>query len=246
MSRLLFSFLAILGILPAALGNQIPAASRQVVAGIARDWDDSNVVLQRFERRQDRWQPVGTPWPGRLGKSGLVWGRGLHTPPPGAALKIEGDQRAPAGIYALGQAYGLYPPDQVARRKGMAYRQLTPRDLWVEDPASPHYNQHVLLNHAEPRTPWEKKQQMKLNDPAHALKLFIAHNAPPRVVPNAGSAIFFHVWRANGGRPTSGCTTMPEPRLREMIAWLDPEAQPVYVLLPRAEYAALRAPWGLP
>jgi L,D-peptidoglycan transpeptidase YkuD (ErfK/YbiS/YcfS/YnhG family) len=117
--------------------------------------------------------------------------------------------------------------------------------LWVEDPQSPHYNQHVRLDHP-PRTPWERKQQMKQADPAHALKLLILHNAPPRAVPGGGSAIFFHIWRAGGKRATSGCTAMAEPDLRELIRWIVQDRHPVYVLLPRSEYRQLRAPWGLP
>lgn len=226
--------------------SPVPAETRQIIVGIARDWDDSHVALQRYERKGKAWQPVGTPWNGRLGRSGLVWGRGLHPVPENAKLKVEGDGRAPAGVFSLGHAYGLYRPDQVARKHGMVYEQIGPRDLWVEDPTSPYYNRHLKLPHAEPRTAWEKKQQMKLNDPAHNLKLFVNHNAPPNVVLNGGSAIFFHVWRSNGTRPTTGCTTMPEWRLREMIAWLDPQARPVYILLPRAEYARLRGPWKLP
>lgn len=229
-----------------AIAGPIPADCRQLVVGIARDWNDSHVAIQRFERHGKGWRPVGTSWTGRLGRDGLVWGRGLHTTPAGGILKVEGDGRAPAGIFALGKAYGLYRADQVARPNGMAYQQISTRDLWVEDPASPLYNQHLTLPHAEPHTEWEKKQQMKLNDPAHALKIYIGHNSPPKVVPNGGSAIFFHIWRANGGRPTSGCTTMPEWRLRELVAWLDPGAHPAYVLLPRTEYAALRGNWQLP
>ena len=115
----------------------------------------------------------------------------------------------------------------------------------VEDPASRWYNQRIRLDQ-EPQTPWEKKAQMRQGDPAHALKLFILHNAPPRVVPGGGSSIFFHVWRAGGTRASIGCTTMSEPKLRAMIGWLDPRRLPVYVLLPRAEYEARRVAWGLP
>ena len=52
---------------------------------------------------------------------------------------------------------------------------------------------------------------MKQGDDAHALKLFIAHNAPPNAVPNAGSSIFFHIWRRDGAASTAGCTTMEQP-----------------------------------
>jgi hypothetical protein len=37
---------------------------------------------------------------------------------------------------------------------------------------------------------------------------------------------------------------MPEPTLAQLIGGLDATA--VYVLLPRAEYDAFAAPWGLP
>jgi L,D-peptidoglycan transpeptidase YkuD (ErfK/YbiS/YcfS/YnhG family) len=172
-----------------------------------------------------------------------VWGRGLHPSPAGARLKTEGDHRAPAGVFGIGGACG-YEPD-IARHNSLPYFQVSPQDLWIEDPRSPDYNQHVRLNHP-PQNAWEKKQQMKQNDAAHALKLFILHNAPPHAVPGGGSSIFFHIWRGGGTRATSGCTTMLETRLREMIRWLDPRRLPVYILLPRSEYERLRGPWELP
>lgn len=151
--------------------------------------------------------------------------------------------RSPSGVFTLGGVWGY----QAAIRKHpkLFYRQVTSRDLWVEDPASPQYNRNVILDH-EPASPWEKKQQMKQNDAAHALKLFIAHNAPPKVVPNAGSSIFFHIWRGGGARATAGCTTMDEVKLRSLISRIDPTRRPVYVLLPRAEYEKYRATWKLP
>jgi L,D-peptidoglycan transpeptidase YkuD (ErfK/YbiS/YcfS/YnhG family) len=146
-------------------------------------------------------------------------------------------------VFYLGGVWGYAAT--IRKHPQLTYHQVTPRDLWVEDPASPDYNKHLALDH-EPGTAWEKKQQMKQTDPAHALKLFIAHNAPPKVVPGAGSSIFFHIWRADGGKPTSGCTSMNEERLRWLIARLDPARKPVYVLLPKDSYASLRASWKLP
>ena len=87
---------------------------------------------------------------------------------------------------------------------------------------------------------------MRQNDPAHSLKLFIAHNAPPKVVKGGGSSIFFHIWRDGGNRPTAGCTVMTEKNLRKLIAEVDPDQRPVFVLLPKAEYAKVRKAWGLP
>lgn len=230
---------------PATSAFRIQPATTQLIVGIAPDWDSSHVSLQRYERsRGGAWQPVGAAVPGRLGRSGLVWGLGLHPVPAGATLKREGDGRAPAGAFALGSAYG-YAAD-VRRQPSLPYHQVTEADMWVEDPESPHYNRHLRNPHGAPRNQWEEEQQMRQNDHAHSLKLFVAHNSGERVVPNGGSAIFFHIWRDGGARPSAGCTVMDESALRDLIAWTDPRRYPVYVLLPRAEYQRLRGLWGLP
>lgn len=228
---------------PAASAFELPASSNQCVVGIADDWDSSHVSLSFHEKRDGRWQRVGTPWTGRLGKSGLVWGRGLHPNPPGAVLKREGDMRAPAGVFRLGGAWGY--DANIRKHPRLFYHQVTGRDLWVEDARSPHYNRHIILDR-DPAGSWEKKQLMRQNDYPHSLKLFIAHNAPPKATPGAGSAIFFHIWRGGGSKPTAGCTTLPEDALRDLIAWIDPGKNPIYVLLPKAEYEKLRGDWKLP
>jgi L,D-peptidoglycan transpeptidase YkuD (ErfK/YbiS/YcfS/YnhG family) len=220
----------------------IPENTRQLIVGVAPDWDSTEVTLQRFERNGPQWKPVGSAFPARLGKSGMAWGIGLHSRP-SANLKVEGDGRAPAGAFALGGAYGYEP--NVARRPSLPYHQVTELDLWVEDVKSPHYNRHLRLKQP-PQNQWEREQQMRLNDNAHKLKLFIKHNAGEQTEPNMGSSIFFHIWRENGGRPSFGCTTMSEEELRQLIRWVDPQANPVYVLLPKAVYEQARSAWKLP
>src|SRR5690606_5045209 len=188
-----------------------------------KDWNSSTVTLSTYEKRGGKWVKVSGPWQGRLGKNGLVWGLGIHPVPQGAKVKREGDGRAPAGVFYIGGAWGY--DANIRRHPKLFYRQVTPRDLWVEDPKSPNYNRHLILDH-EPATEWEKKQQMRQNDYPHSLKLFIAHNAPPKVSPGQGSAIFFHIWRGGGSKPTAGCTTMDEANLRELSGWIDPDSQP--------------------
>ena len=224
--------------------SPIPQSSRQLILGIAPDWNSSYVELTAYNRASNGWQPAGFTSKGRLGKSGLAWGRGLTAPPAGAKLvKREGDRRAPAGAFRIGGAFGYDP--SIKKHPKLFYRQITPNDLWVEDVNSPSYNKHLVLDRP-PQSKWEKKQQMRQGDYAHSLKLFVAHNAPPRVQKGAGSAIFFHIWRGGGSKATFGCTTMPEGALRRLIAWIDPTKEPVYVLLPKAEYQNLRSSWRLP
>lgn len=234
--------LAVLGILPAA-AFQLPASSSQCLVGTSEGWDSSTVTLCFYEKKSGAWRAASEPWKARLGKNGLVWGKGIHPVPAGVRTKKEGDNRSPAGVFSIGGAWGYN--DTIRKHPHLSYRKVTSRDLWVEDPASPHYNENLILGH-EPSSAWEKKQQMKQNDEAHSLKLFIAHNAPPRVTPHAGSAIFFHIWRGGGTRASAGCTTMEMPKLQWLISKIDPSRNPVYVLLPQADYDARRAVWKLP
>ncbi|MDB6077879.1 MAG: hypothetical protein JWO82_1626 [Akkermansiaceae bacterium] len=239
--RILLVFLA--GVVCAAGGFELPEASNQCVVGVTKGWNSSDVSLTTYEKKGGKWVKVAGPWQGKVGKSGLVWGLGISPRPKDATIKTEGDNRAPAGVFRIGGAWGY--DATIKKAADLPYRQVTARDLWVEDPASPSYNQHLVIDH-DPVTAWEKKQQMKQGDYAHSIKLFIAHNAPPQAKAGAGSAIFFHIWRGEGSKPTAGCTTMPEDQLRGMIKWVDPKKQPVYVLLPDSEYAAKRDAWKLP
>jgi L,D-peptidoglycan transpeptidase YkuD (ErfK/YbiS/YcfS/YnhG family) len=234
--------LALLTLLPAA-AFQLPANSTQCLVGTADGWNSSTVTLRLYQKSGGTWKPVTESWQGRLGKNGLVWGKGIHPVPAGAATKKEGDNRSPAGVFAIGGAWGYEPA--IRKHPALPYRQVTARDLWVEDPASPEYNRNVILPH-DPATPWEKKQQMKQTDPVHSLKLFIAHNAAPKIIPNEGSSIFFHIWRRDGAAPTAGCTTMEKPKLQWLVSQIDPTKRPLYVLLPKAEYEKYRAAWKLP
>jgi len=223
---------------------ELPKESQQVIVGISEGWNSSYVTLSFFERGGDgRWMETMPQWKGRLGRNGLAWGRGLHPVPKGVTMKREGDMRAPAGVFFIGGAWGY--DEAIQKAPSLSYVRVTPRCLWFEDVNSPHYNRYLQLDH-EPRSTAEKKAQMKQNDYAHSLKLFIAHNAYPNIQPGAGSSIFFHIWRGGGSKPTAGCTTMAEDKLRALIARIVPEKYPTYVLLPRAEYDRLRGGWKLP
>ena len=241
--RLRSLLLLILALTCPARAFELPASSTQCLVGIADGWNSSTATLRFYQKSGGKWQPDGPSWQARLGKSGLAWGLGLQPVPSGATTKKEGDWRSPAGVFSLGGVWGYEAA--IPKHPKLFYRQVTSRDLWIEDPSSPQYNRNVILDR-DPATAWEKKQQMKQDDPAHALKLFIAHNAPPKAIPNEGSSIFFHIWRGGGSKPTAGCTTMPEAKLRSLIAALDPARRPLYVLLPQAEYETHRSAWKLP
>lgn len=222
----------------------LPLSSQQIILGLAEDWNSSEVKLQCFNRTETGWEKVGTVWPGRLGQLGLAWGRGLHPDNLAGPVKRESDNRAPCGVFALGDAYGY--EKEVPHHPNLLYHPIDERDLWVDDPTSHYYNQHLRLKEKRPLTDWENKQQMRLNDEAHSLKLFIAHNAPPNPQPGAGSSIFFHIWRENGQKASAGCTTMPKEKLSELIQWINPQQKPLFVLLPQPVYKTVKSQWQLP
>ncbi|MGJ8654982.1 MAG: L,D-transpeptidase family protein [Akkermansiaceae bacterium] len=230
--------------------SQLPANSRQVIIGIAPENNSSHVTLSLFEKSNSGWSQTGSALKGRLGKNGLAWGIGLHPSNLAGIRKKEGDGRSPAGIFRIGSesgyAFGYAPAIQ--KLPSLPYKQITTKDLWVEDTQSPYYNRHILIPH-EPKNTWEKQAQMRQGDHAHSLKLFIAHNeatSRKRATPNAGSSIFFHIWRGGGSKPTAGCTTMHETQLKSLISKIDPNKNPVYVLLTAADYKKYRASWKLP
>jgi L,D-peptidoglycan transpeptidase YkuD (ErfK/YbiS/YcfS/YnhG family) len=182
--------------------------------------------------------------PALFGKSGLAWGNGVLPVPHGQngiPSKREKDLRAPAGLFRVGMTFGYAP--QAAKGITMPYYQVTARDCWIDDTAHPAYNRHIVVDPANP-PPWYAKQRMRLGDFAYEWMLEIRHNSDP-IIPGHGSAIFFHI-RRGPAKPTHGCTTMAKADLLTLLQRLRPRANPHYVLLPRAEYQARLAAWGLP
>jgi L,D-peptidoglycan transpeptidase YkuD (ErfK/YbiS/YcfS/YnhG family) len=225
-----------------ARADGVDARVRQLIVSIAANWDVDHGKLQLFQRDNGgKWQPASEPWPVLYGRNGLAWGRGVKGQDEPGLKKVERDKRAPAGIFELGKVYGYEA--KLPAGADYPFHQVTDRDAWVDDPHSPHYNQHVVI---DPKNPpdWFSKEQMRPGDFAYHWLIDIQHNENP-AVPGAGSAIFFHI-RRGVTRPTSGCTTMAEGDLLKIIRWLRADAHPEYVLLPWAEYQRKQAAWNLP
>ena len=232
----------------AHVANAIPQASQQLVTAVVDSWDATTATLRFYTRDPRagsalRWQLVGDPWPGVIGATGAAWGDGLHGngPPAGRSgpRKHEGDRKSPAGAFAFRAAYGYAttPPAGTA----LPYTAVDDRWVCVDDPASAAYASIVSREAHKPD--WKSAEQMRRPDELYAWVVDIAHN--PNHVAGGGSCIFLHVW--NGADSTTvGCTAMAEPVLAHLLARLDAHAAPVFVLLPRGEYAALAEPWGLP
>ena len=248
MKKLLLFLVACICLLQTAVAA-VPTNCTQAIIGIADGWNSSQVTLSVVEKNsKGEWVRVLGPYQGRLGMNGLIWGLGLHSNARGASIKKEGDGRSPAGVFDIGGLWVTHKTP-VKHHSSIPYVKVGPNDLWITNTNDArYYNRHVRLDHPA-KTEWELKEQMRQTDYPHSIKMLICHNTPERkggVQVGRGSSIFFHIWRNEGKSPTAGCTSMEEKNLRTIIARLNPLRHPVYILLPRAEYAALRKSWRLP
>jgi L,D-peptidoglycan transpeptidase YkuD (ErfK/YbiS/YcfS/YnhG family) len=147
-------------------------------------------------------------------------------------------------VFAIGTAFGYAPAENLA----MPYRALTADDYCVDVSGSPLYNRIVAARDVGTAAVAGSTEPMRRDihangDDAYKVGFVIEHN--PTATPGAGSCIFAHLWKS-ADSATSGCTAMTEPALRELLHWLQPQQQPVFVLLPDAAYQRLHAAWQLP
>jgi len=235
-------FAGAIAVMSGAHGAGIPADCSQLIVAIAPDWNSMRGRLQLFERSHGgMWSAVTSPVSVLFGKNGLAWGSGLAGQDEPGLHKKERDGRAPAGVFAIGKVFGYdakLPPGG-----DYPYHQVTEGDIWSDDPRSPNYNRHIVI---DPKNPPDNytHEKMRSGDFAYHWLIEIRHNSDPPV-PGAGSAIFFHI-RRGINRATTGCTTMAEPELVKMISWLREPKHPCYVLLPAAEYDKKWRDWDLP
>jgi len=207
------------------------------------DWNATQGTLRAFERSQRGWSKVGDDVPVVIGRAGAAWGLGLHPQQPGP-LKQEGDGRSPAGVFAIGTAFGYAPSESTP----MPYAALDAGDYCIDVSGSPLYNRIVNVRDVGQDAVAASTEPMRRDlhaggDPAYKLGFVIEHNA--RGSAGAGSCIFAHLWKSSESS-TAGCTAMAERSLRTLVRWLQPRSHPLFVLLPRAEYGRLQAQWQLP
>jgi L,D-peptidoglycan transpeptidase YkuD (ErfK/YbiS/YcfS/YnhG family) len=220
----------------------VPEDCTQLILGIAPTWNSMRGELRLFERSLGGdWKLVEGPFPALFGKDGVAWGRGLAGQDQLGLQKKERDGRAPAGIFEVGQVFGY--DAHLPGGANYPYHQVTDADVWSDDPRSPNYNRHILI---DPKNPPDNytHEKMRSGDFAYQWLIEIRHNSDPPV-PGAGSAIFFHT-RRGVNRPTTGCTTMARHDLVKLITWLRAGRHPCYALLPATEYDKKWRVWNLP
>lgn len=223
--------------------SPIPAGTHQLIVVQAPSWSAVTATLQRYVRRGgDSWAAQGTPVDVNVGRNGMAWGRGLHSPGDAGPTKKEGDQRSPAGAFLLGSAFG-YGDGLPDGAKGYPYLHLRQGISCIEDSRSKYYNQ-VIDPAAVTRADWSARDEMLRSDGLFRWGIVVEHNVPD-ALRGAGSCIFLHIWRGLG-RGTAGCTAMAPEAITDLITWLNAADRPVLVQLPQPEYVRLRSGWALP
>lgn len=234
--------------------------AQQLLLIVAPQWTSVSAQLQRYQRvdAHSRWEPVGTPMPVVLGRKGLGWGRGLFAASDtNGDARHEGDERSPAGIFALGTAFGLDSPAQAQAELGlkMPYLPLSDSIRCIGDAQSQHYNELVDITQVardwpHPNANEDMRRDAIRDEGAYHWGIFVKHNVPDnppgmqrdRV---SGSCIFMHIWKGPG-IGTSGCTAMARSNLETLLRWLDAAQHPLLVQLSRADYRRLQRRWQLP
>ncbi|MBP3456159.1 MAG: L,D-transpeptidase family protein [Alistipes sp.] len=208
----------------AAAGAQLPTAEAVEACGSASEQCRQAVVVEAgrdsqcdicFMERTD-----GGEWICRESCRGTVGINGV-TP---AQLKCEGDGCTPCGTYALRR--GLWRTADV--------KTLFPMEcydegyVWIDDRQREDYN--TLVRGAGAETYAHGERLAEVGEPYDYI-VVVEYNTCP-VVKGAGSAIFLHVWRAEG-HPTAGCVAMPAEAMRRLVGWLDPKACPEVIITAR-------------
>lgn len=222
----------------------IAPATTQIVLVVTPGWDAAQGTLWAFEREASgAWRQRGPSHPVMIGRNGCAWGKGLHSQGAVGPQKREGDGRSPAGVFAIGPAFGA----AAACDTGLDYRPMTGDDWCIDVPDSPHYNRFVNAREVGAAAVAGSTEPMRRDlhggDDAYALGFVIGHNAACER--GAGSCIFAHLV-GTPPAPTAGCTAMTRHELQTLLHWLRQGAEPRFVLLPGAVAAEVAAAWGLP
>lgn len=216
--------------------------SRQVLLVVTDNWESHTGTLRRFERAKNKeWSAAGEPISVVVGRNGLAWGRGVHGSPGEGPVKREGDGKAPAGVFAIGPAFG----HAAAPLRGLRLRYVDlakGRMECVDDVKSTRYDRLVSRERTG-KVDWDSSEKM-WSEPLYKWGAVVEHNLAI-TEPGAGSCIFLHIWKGPESS-TAGCTAMPEANLVETLRWLDPNKKPLLVQLPKAEYERLKTLWQLP
>jgi D-alanyl-D-alanine dipeptidase len=195
--------------------------------------------MQRFERNstEHSWKAIGKPIAVVVGKHGMGWDMHLNDSSR-VVVKHEGDGLTPMGIYAIGPIFGFAGKSHYKAH----YFPLTDASVCVDDVKSIYYNQLIDATSVT-KIDWNVGEKMR-QIPQYKFGTVVQYNTTPKV-PHAGSCIFMHIWKSPTSG-TAGCIAMEEPNLKETLAWLESQKNPIIVIFTMPVYKNLKSKWTLP
>ena len=206
----------------------IPNTSSQLLVVTTANWSTKDGKLQRYEKENSHWKKVGKSINIVLGRNGLAWGKGLHTTPSNAKyVKKEGDGKAPAGLFSLGNGFGY---SKTTFPINFPYHTYKVTDHCVDDSNSIWYNQ--IIDSKSVNKDYKSFEHMKLRNNLYKYGITVNHN--PEKIAQAGSCIFIHI-KSKSGRGTAGCTAMREDEIVTVLKWLKGKEKPLLLQLPKEE-----------
>ncbi len=143
--------------------------------------------------------------------------------------KYEGDGKTPAGVYSMGECFGVSSAPCTVPR---GYTVVTSDDYWDSNSTSSTYNQHV--KGWQKNSAWHASGQYEklINyKTSYAYAAMINYNVNP-AVPYKGSAIFLHC-TVPSDTSSSGCIAIPNSYMKKALALMEDE---VYIaIVPNAQ-----------
>jgi D-alanyl-D-alanine dipeptidase len=223
--------------------NSRLSKSLQTLIVTTKDWKTLQGTAQLFERSntKSQWKAAGKKFPVVVGKNGLGWSVDAPVKAGAQPHKLEGDGKAPAGIFDLTFAFGS------GERPGfvkLPYTKFTEWTECVDDSKSKQYNK-IVDRMKVGVFDWNSSEKMLEIGEQYDLGVFVAHNSNPPIQSGKGSCIFLHIWK-NGSTGTAGCTAMAREDLENVLGNLSPDKHPMLIQLPETEYKTFQNLWKLP
>jgi len=228
LTLLLFTACSTSKLKPEVKTVNIPNDSSQLLVVTTANWSTKDGELQRYEKVDKHWKKIGNKVNIVLGRNGLAWGKGLHTTPTNAKyIKKEGDGKAPAGLFTLGNGFGY---SKTSFKMNFPYASYKSTDHCVDDSNSIWYNQ--IIDSTKVKKDYKSFEHMKLTNYLYKYGITVNHN--PNRIAQAGSCIFVHI-KSENGKGTAGCTAMKEDKIVTILKWLQEEKKPLLLQLPKVE-----------
>jgi len=187
---------------------------------VADDINTSKAKLQCYENDKEVFKTIDV----NIGGNGL--GRGLGEVKLSHSLsypqKIEGDKRAPIGVFKLTNIFGYSKSSNFK----LPYLYTSKELICVDDTTSNFYNQIIQNNGNE-----KSFEYMRRVDNQYELGVVVAHNQVG--IKGGGSCIFLHVQKDENAS-TAGCTSMKLADLKMITQWLDKNKNPILIQIPKS------------